>query len=441
MVADRSGAHPERGGARSTGGFGVLRSNRARAGLATAQVALALVLLTGAGLLLRSFVQLITVDRGYDPANVIAARARNPDLVLSRQGVTTESMLELLAANHRFHESLVGEMTRLEGLPQVDAVGVSTSFPLVVPPGGAVPVHVDGRPEPSDPGALPRTSVHAASPGYFDVLRLRIRDGRAFTPLDGAGGPRVLVVNETLARQLFGGDPAIGQRLVLRGPGGSEPWEVIGVVADVVYEGLTLTQSQAEAFIPLAQAGGTPMFGFRPPVITVRTAGDPLAVVDFLGEAVTAAYPSATLFDVMTMDARLSTAVAQPRFYAVFVGFFASLGVFLAAFGLYGLLSYTVAQRRGEIGIRVALGAQSRDILGLLVKQGMRLVMVGAFLGVAAAAASSRILESLLYGVTTDDRLTFVAAPLVLVAVALVACWLPARRAARVDPMRVLRFE
>ena len=179
------------GGATSAGGSGVLRANRARAALVTAQVALALVLLTGAGLLLRSFVQLITVDRGYDPANVIAARARNPDLVLSRQGVTTESMMELLAANQRFHESLVGEMTRLEGLPQVEAVGVSTSFPLVVPPGGVLPVRVDGRPEPSDPSALPRTSVHAVSPGYFDVLRLRIRDGRAFTPLDRAGGTRV----------------------------------------------------------------------------------------------------------------------------------------------------------------------------------------------------------------------------------------------------------
>ena len=158
--------------------------------------------------------------------------------------------MELLAANHRFHESLVGEMTRLEGLAQVEAVGVSTSLPLVVPPGGVVPVRVDGRPEPSNASALPRTSVHATSPGYFDVLRLRIRDGRAFTSLDGAGAPRVLVVNETLARQLFGGEPAVGRRLVLQGPGGSEPWQVVGIVADVVYEGLTLTQSRAEAFIP-----------------------------------------------------------------------------------------------------------------------------------------------------------------------------------------------
>ncbi|MYD71485.1 MAG: ABC transporter permease [Acidobacteria bacterium] len=429
------------GGARSAGGFGVLRSNRARAVLATAQVALALVLLTGAGLLLRSFVQLVTVDRGYDPANVIAARARNPDLLLSRQGMTAEAMMELMAANQRFHESLVGELARLENLPQVEAVGLSTSVPLVAPPGGAMPVRVDGQPEPSEPSDLPRTSVQAASPGYFDVLRLRIRKGRAFTRLDAEGGPRVLVVNETLARQFFGGETAVGQRLVLQGPGPREPWEVVGVVADILYEGLTLTQSRAEAFVPLAQAGGSPMFGFRPPIITVRTAGDPLAVVDFLGEAVAAAHPSATVFDVMTMDARLSTAVAQPRFYAVFVGFFAGLAVFLASFGLYGLLSYTVAQRRGEIGIRMALGAQRGNILGLLAKQGTGLVAAGAVVGVAASAASSGILESFLYGVTTDDLTTFVVAPLVLVAVAFIACWLPARRATRVEPMEVLRFE
>ncbi|MXZ71145.1 MAG: ABC transporter permease [Acidobacteria bacterium] len=429
------------GGARSAGGFGVLRSNRARAALATAQVALALVLLTGAGLLLRSFVQLVTVDRGYDPSNVIAARARNPDLLLSRQGMTAESMMELMAANQRFHESLVEEMARLQSLPQVEAVGVSTSVPLVAAPGGIMPVHVDGQPPPSDPGALPRASVQAASPGYFDVLRLRIREGRAFTRLDAAGGPRVLVVNETLARRLFGGESAVGQRLVFQGPGGTEPWEVIGVVADILYEGLTLAQSRAVAFVPLAQAGGSPMFGFRPPIITVRTAGDPLAVVDFLGEAVAAAHPSATVFDVMTMDARLSTAVAQPRFYAVFVGCFAGLAVFLASFGLYGLLGYTVAQRRGEIGIRIALGAQRGNILGLLAKQGTGLVAAGAVVGVAASAASSGILESFLYGVTTDDLTTFVVAPLVLVAVAFVACWLPARRATRVEPMEVLRFE
>ena len=141
------------------------------------------------------------------------------------------------------------------------------------------------------------------------------------------------------------------------------------------------------------------------------------------------------------MEARLSTAVAQPRFYAVFVGSFAALALLLVAFGIYGLLSYTVAQRRGEIGIRMALGARRGDILALVVKQGAALVVVGGVIGMFAAAASSRVLESLLYGVTTDDLLPFLGAPLVLVAVALVACWLPGQRATRVQPMEVLRFE
>ena len=143
----------------------------------------------------------------------------------------------------------------------------------------------------------------------------------------------------------------------------------------------------------------------------------------------------------MTMDARLSAAIAQPRFYAGFVGFFAALALVLAAFGIYGLLSYTVAQRRREIGVRMALGAQRGDIVGLVVRQGAALIATGAVAGLLAAAASSRVLESFLYGVTTDDRLTFVLAPLVLVAVAVFACWLPARRATRIDPMDALRVE
>ena len=164
-------------------------------------------------------------------------------------------------------------------------------------------------------------------------------------------------------------------------------------------------------------------------------------MIPFLREAATVTNPQATLGPVTTMEARLSTAVAQPRFYAVFVGSFAGLALLLVAFGIYGLLSYTVAQRRGEIGIRMALGARRGDILGLVVRQGAALVVAGSVLGMFAAAAASRVLESLLYGVTAGDLPTFLGAPLVLVAVALVACWLPARRAARVEPMKTLRFE
>ncbi len=432
------------GGAQSTGGFRLLRSSRTRALLATSQVALALLLLVGAGLLLRSFVGLVTVDRGYDPANVIAARVSNPTLGIPLSGVTPEMMAELRTENLRFSEALLGGTERLASLPGVTAIGLSSGLPLASSNRRTAAVSVDGRPPPSDPSELPQAGLQFTSPGYFDVMRLRLRQGRRYSRLDAAGSPRVVVVNETFARALFGGEPAVGQRVRFRAgsDGADEPWEVIGVVADIRYEGRTFTDPTPEAFFSTHQIEEAPAFSFfGPAFIAARTAGDPLAVIPFLQEAVTEAHPRARLEDVMTMDARLSSIVAQPRFYAAFVGFFAALAVFLAAFGVYGLLSYTVAQRQAEIAIRMALGAQRGDVLALVVRQGAVLVGTGAVLGLVAAAASSRILESFLYGVATDDVLTFIGAPVVLVAVALVACWLPARRATRVEPMRTLRFE
>ena len=432
------------GGAQSTGGFRLLRSSRTRSLLATSQVALALLLLVGAGLLLRSFVGLVTVDRGYDPANVIAAGIRNPTLGIRVSGMTPEMMAELRTASLRFSEALLDGTERLASLPGVSAIGLSSGLPLASSNRSTAAVSVDGRPAPSDPSELPQAGLQLTSPGYFDVMRLRLRRGRLYSRLDAAGSPRVVVVNETFARALFGGEPAIGQRVRFRAgrDGGDEPWEVIGVVADIRYEGLTFTDPTPEAFFSTHQIEEAPAFSyFGPAFIAARTAGDPLAVIPFLQEAVTEAHPQASLDQVMTMDARLSSVVAQPRFYAAFVGFFAALAVFLAAFGVYGLLSYTVAQRQAEIAIRMALGAQRGDVLALVVSQGAVLVGAGAVLGLAAAAASSRILESFLYGVATGDILTFIGAPVVLVTVALVACWLPARRATRVEPMRTLRFE
>ena len=429
------------GNAQSTGGFGRLRSNRARAVLAVAQVALALVLLVGAGLLLRSFVRLITVDRGYDPANVITASIRNPDATF-RPDMTPESMVELRAVARRFQESLVEETVRLEVLPDVEAIGVSSRLPLASAGGSTTLFHVAGAPPPTEPGDLQQAPVNIVSPGYFDAMRLRIQSGRAFTRLDGPESPAVLVVNETLARELFGGEAAVGQRLLLAG-GAPEPWEVVGVVGDVRYGGLTITDSQAEAYMPLHQMERAAMFAgmLSAPVVAVRTAGDPVAAVPFLREAVAAVSPSATVDDVMTMDARLSAAVTQPRFYAVFVGFFAVLALLLAAFGIYALLSYTVSQRRREIGVRIALGAQRGDVVALVVRQGAGLVAAGIVVGLLASTGTVRLLESFLFGVTGDDRLTLVGAPLVLAGVALVACWLPGHRAARVDPMDALRVE
>ena len=430
------------GSAQAPGGFRLLRSNRARAALAVAQVALALVLLVGAGLLLRSFVRLVTVDRGYDPANVIAARIRNPD-VSFRPDMAPEAIAGLQTAGQLFGRALVDELARLEDLAEVEAAGVSSRFPLAS--GGNVSratFRVAGAPIPADAMDLPQAPINFVSPGYFDAMRLRVRSGRTFTSLDRAEGPPVLVLSETLAREVFGGEPAVGGRVRLAG-GGDEPWEVVGVVADVRYGALTITESQAEAYLPLPQIEQASMLGrmFSSSSVAVRTVGDPVAAVPFLREAVAAAGPAAGIDQVTTMDARLSAAVEQPRFYAVFVGFFAALALFLAAFGIYALLSYTVSQRRREIGVRMALGARPGDVVALVVRQGAGLVAAGAVLGLFGAAASSRLLESFLFGVGADDPLTFAAAPVALVVVALVACWLPGRRAARIHPMDALRVE
>ncbi len=431
------------GSTQPTGGFRLLRSSRARAALAVAHVALALVLLVGAGLLLRSFVQLITVDRGYDPANVIAAQVRNLDVAIGPNNMTPESMVERRAAGRRFRESLVEEMSRLAALSDVDEVGVSSRLPLASGGGGSATVfRVAGAPMPADPGDLPQARINFVSPGYFGAMRLRLQSGRAFTRFDRAEGPPVLVVNETLARDLFGGEPAVGQRLLPVGAG-PELWEVVGVVADVRYDGLAVTESQSEAYMPLHQIDQAGVLGgtYFGSVIAVRTAGDPVAAVPFLREAVAAASPNARIDDVMTMGARLSAAVAQPRFYAVFVGFFAALALFLAAFGIYALLSYTVSRRRREIGVRMALGAQRGDVVGLVVRQGATLAAAGTLLGLLASSGSVRLLDSFLFGIAMDDRLAFFVAPLVLAIVSLVACWLPGRRAARTDPMDTLRME
>ena len=334
-------------------------------------------------------------------------------------------------------EALLEGMQGMARLPGVAAVGLSSGLPLAYSSMGAE-IRAAGRPAPEHPT---ESWIQVVSPGYFDVMRLRLRSGRLFTRLDGAGSSRVVVVNETFAREVFGGAPVVGRHVLFGRSAGGQPLEVIGVVADIRYSGLGAFESRAEAFLSVHQPGPpAELFSFSP-FISVRTAGDPSAVVPLLREAAAAAHPRASLEDVRTMDARLSATFAQPRFYAVFAGFFAALALFLAASGLYGLLSYTVAQRRREIGVRMALGAQARDIVALVVRQGAALVAAGAGAGLLAAAAASRILESFLFGVTAYDQFTFVGAPLSLAAIALVACWLPARRATRIDPMETLRAE
>ena len=432
------------GSVQAAGGFRTLSANRIRAALAVMQIALALVLLVGAGLLLRGFVRLVSVDPGYDAGNVLTAQVNHPDVdrrILSGEFEVAEETAR------RFHDALVERLARVESLPEVEAVGLSTALPFL---SGGWPMWAlaAGRPVPASPLEWPRARVRIASPGYFDVMRLRLRGGRAFTRLDESGSPRVAIVNETLERELFDGESAVGRRLRLPAVGGDlqagsgdELWEVVGVVADVEYEGLAAAGSSAAVYIPMRQSEASPFPFMNTPFISVRTNGNPLAVVPFLREAVAEVHPRAALDDVTTMEARLSSSVAQPRFQAVFVAGFGAVALLLAMLGVYGLLSYTVAQRRSEIGIRMALGAQTGHVLALVVRQGALLIAAGVGLGLLAAAASSRVLESFLFGVAPGDRLTFIVAPLVLIAVALVACWLPARRATRIDPLETLRLE
>ena len=425
------------GGAHAAGGSGRLRVHRVRAALSAAQIAAAVVLLIGAGLFVRSFVDLLAFDRGFDPADVVTAEVSNPMGFAPNEMAVR--MPEIMASHQRLNERLFDELSaRLLPLPAVEAVGLSRNLPLGRNSPSTGQLRAAGAPIPSDPNEMPRTTLQVVSPGYLDALRFRLRAGRTLTPRDGRDSPRVLVANETLARELFGDGPAVGRQVIV----GFDPWEIVGVVGDVVYGGLDLTgETQAEAYFPLAQAAER-FFGFASVVrVSVRTAGDPLAVVPFLREAVAAANPQATVGSVATMEARLLNAVAWPRLYAFFVGSLAAVALLLAAVGVHGLLSHTVAQREREIGIRMALGARGAQIAALVAGQGATLVGAGTLVGLGAAAALRPLLESFLYGVAVGDRLTFVLAPLVLAAAAAAACWLPARRAVRVDPLKMLRQE
>ena len=427
------GATQSASGYRWRGSYGV------RAVLAAMQVALALWLLVGAGLLLRSFVQLITFDRGFDPAGVVVAVVENP--VTGAGPPSLETIQGMLPATLRQQERLLGGLeARLASLREVAAFGLSWNLPFLPVSASDVPLRAAGMPArglPDTRAGVP-THLHVASSGYFEALRFRLLDGRFFTRLDGPGSPRVMLVNETLARDLFGGGgSAIGRRVVA---GRGEPWEVVGVVGNVVYGGLELTsEPRAEAFFPFGQIdNGTPIGLSSRVVVSVRTAGDPMTVVPFLREAIIEANPRAVITRVTTMEALLSAAVVEPRFYASLVSSLAWITLIIAAFGIYALLAETVVNRRKEIAIRMVLGAGRREILWLIVGGGAAIVGVGAVVGLGTAAVSSRALASLLYGVAASDWVTFVLALVVLTVVALCACWIPARWATRVDPASML---
>lgn len=434
---------------------GRLRASKAQAALVVGQVSLALVLLAGTGLLLRSFVALVTVDLGLDPANVVIARADDPTRMRIFGGGSTrfgsDELAAMMVAAHRFRETLLTQVDRIGNLPGVEAVALTSQMPLSG--SESRPIGVAGRPPPHGLGERLQAGIRRVSPGYADVVRLRLLAGRFFTERDAAGSPRVAVVSESFARQAFGGEPAVGQHLTQSpipfpetalndNSQRDETWEVVGIVADVTSpfrrDSLSNSDAAGDVYLCMLQAGNEPMPFMSPAIVVVRTAGDPPPVVPFLREVLADTYPGA-LVDTTVLETALAARAVRPRFYAMYAGIFAAVALLLAAFGLYSLLSQAVSRRRREIGVRMALGAGNRAVLLLILRQGGLLVGIGVMLGLFLATAVMRIIESLLFSVTPVDPLTFTAVTTVLLATGLVACWFPAHRATKIDAMDVLR--
>ncbi|HEU4628479.1 MAG TPA: ABC transporter permease [Gemmatimonadaceae bacterium] len=408
----------EDGGARTAGG---VRTQRTGGVLVVAEVALALVLLTGAGLLGRSVLQLSRVDPGLDAAHVLTFQAALP-------GQTYDSTAKAL----RFWDAL---QRRLEALPGVEAASMSSALPV-----GGGGFHLGrtlirtGAPRPpagSEVGAM----WVWASPNHFRTLGQPLLAGRDFDPRDDADAPSVMIVSRTFARTMFPDrSPAevVGQS-VTSWRDEDKPREIIGVVGDVRYNGVADT-ARTVVYVPLRQD-----YGGGSAAVSVRATGDPAILTAAVRRELAALDPSIAMARVETLDATLAGTMAPQRFNALLLGGFAVLAVLLAAVGLYGLLSYGVTQRARELSVRVALGATRGEVIRLVLGRSLRLLVIGTALGLAGSLALTRVLASLLFGVQPTDPLTFGAVTLLLLAVALLASYLPARRAARADPARALR--
>ncbi|MEW5927741.1 MAG: ABC transporter permease [Gemmatimonadota bacterium] len=398
----------------ATGGAAAVRL---RSTLVVLEVGLALMLLVGAGLLLRSFQKLQAVDTGMQAEGVLTLR-----MSLGSDAYSTDEAVQ------GFMQRLV---PALEGLPGVQAVGSIQFLPLSGAKSATSAWRGD-RPKPATGQERP-ADIRAVGGDYFRAQGVRLLRGRVFDARDAAGSTPVVVINEALAREQFPGEDPVGRRLVYDW-GEDFDTEIVGVVADV--RETSLTDAPAPAFYrPFTQ------FPDGNLNVVVRAAGDPAALAGAVRAQVRELDPNLPVASVQTMESVLADAAARQRLSSYLLAGFAGVALLLAAIGLYGIISYGVAQRRGEIGVRVALGADRRNILRLIVGQGMALTAAGLALGLVGAFALTRLLRSLLFGVTATDPATYLAVPLILAAVALAASWLPASRAARVDPATALRVQ
>ena len=384
--------------------------------LLVGEIALALVLLVGAGLLIRSFAKLTGVDVGVDSRNVIVGlvslpERRYPDA--ARQAAVFADLLE-----------------RVGSLPQVRDAALATDLP--VNSSWQAGVTVEGLP-PVEPGREPLLNVVIATPGWFSTMKMRVLAGRGLDAADRAGLPRVMVISQAVAKRFFAGRSAIGRRMKMGPAGGGGQWmTIVGVVNDVKQEGPGV-ESRGAMYLPLAQHPSGTMW------LAVRASGEAAGVVPSLRAALAAIDADVPLSSVQTLEDRVAGTVSQPRFSMLLLTLFAAIALVLAATGIYGVISYSVALRTQEIGVRIALGARPRDVVGMVMRQVFAITGLGIAIGGAGALAAGSLLTSLLFGVHASDPVTFAAVSIVLAAVALVAAAVPARRAARLDPVAALR--
>ena len=396
------------------GGSEATVKNRTRSLLVVFESAIAVMLLIAAGLLIRSLVALQNVDPGFDPNNVLTLRVDLP-----RQKYNTPEK----ASN--FFEQLE---TRVAGLPGVEAVGLITDLPLS---GEArdMPYRVEGRPATSD---IAFVDFRRVNKNYFSAMRIPLRRGRNFTEQEVRQSDKAIVVSQAFVDSVFPNEEALGKRLIIWSGIRNEPYEIIGIVGDTRYQSLQ-GEPSATMYVPTREL----LFVN----LVIRTQGDPLSLVGGVRKEVNALDPDQPIASIRPMTEWVAMSAAGARYRTTLLGLFALLAMILAATGIYGVMSYSVAQRTQEIGVRMALGARPLDVLKLVVRQGMMLVLIGVIVGLAGALALTRVMSSLLFGVTERDPITFVAVAALLIVVAFISCFVPAHRATRIDPLIALRCE
>lgn len=412
LVAGRADVRPALQDS-SRGTLGSRSRHRIRAALVVTELALAVVLTVGAGLLLRSFSSVMMIDPGFRPDHLLTLQMSLP------------ARVDTPEARRAYYAQL---FERLESLPGVTAVGGTTRIPLGST-SVTTSVQVEGKNVPLS--ELPEAEFRRAMHNYFETMGIPIRRGRAFAKDDGPNAPPVVIVNEALARRVFGDEDPIGQH-IRTGPNPSGPWStVVGVIGDIRHAGLEVPPAP-ELYINYLQSPSVA------PFIALRTTGAPAALAEALRAEVRAFDATLVMYDIRTMEQIRSESVSERRFLLLLIGAFGVLALVLAAVGVYGVMALVVSERTQEVGVRLALGAAPAEVLGLIIRQAVTLAGTGVAAGLAIAMAIAPLMANQLFGIPAIDPVTFVAVPVVLVAVATLAAIVPGRRAMRIDPVRAM---